>query len=170
MAETIEPFDQQKHMRVNFDCGVPSLNEWLKTKVTQFQKRDLSRTYVLVEHPNAIVRGYYAISSHTISYAALPKDQARGLPQIDLPVVLIGRLAVDLSAQGMRLGEFLLLDALRRAEKLAKKIGIRAVEVDALDARAKQFYQKYGFMSLVDDPQNLFLPMHMIRQLKLPPL
>lgn len=167
MPETIEPFDKLKHIRDSFDCGVSSLNDWLKTKVTQFQKRDLSRTYVLVEPPNTIVRGYYALSSHTISYEALPKDQPRGLPQIDVPVVLIGRLAVDLSAQGMRFGEFLLLDALRRSENLATKLGIRAVEVDALDARATQFYRKYGFMSLVDDPLHLFLPMNLIRQLKL---
>ncbi len=84
--------------------------------------------------------------------------------------MLIGRLAVDLSVQGMRFCEFLLLDALRRSENLATKIGIRAVEVDALNARATQFYHKYGFMSLVDDPLHLFLPMNLIRQLKLPPL
>lgn len=170
MPETIEPFDKLKHIRDSFDCGVPSLNEWLKTKATQFQKRDLSRTYVLVDPPATIVRGYYALSSHTISFEALPKDQTRGLPQIDVPVVLIGRLAVDLSTQGMRFGEFLLLDALRRAENLATKIGIRAVEVDAMGASAARFYQKFGFMSLVDDPLHLFLPMNMIRQLKLPPL
>ncbi len=98
------------------------------------------------------------------------KDQTRGLAQIDVPVVLIGRLAVDLSAQRMRFGEFLLLDALRRSGNLATKIGIRAVEVDALNARAMQFYHQYGFMSLVDSPLHLFLPMNRIRQLKLPPL
>jgi GNAT superfamily N-acetyltransferase len=167
---TIEPFDKRKHDRSNFDCGVPLLNEWLATKVSQFQKKDLARTYVLTQDGRPRVNGYYALSNHTVVFEALPEDQAKGLPQIDMPVVLIGRLAVDRSVQGQRLGEFLLIDALRRAEYLAQKIGIRAVEVDAINAVARQFYEKYGFLSLKDDPHHLFLPMHVIRKLKLPPL
>ena len=167
---TVAPFDKQRHDRTLFDCGVFVLNQWFTTQVTQFEKRDLARTYVLVEAGQASVRGYYAISNHTVVYEALPDDQAKGLPRIDLPVVLIGRLAVDLSVRGRGLGEFLLLDALRRAEYLSTKIGVQAVEVDAIDERARRFYQKYGFISLLDDPRHLLLPMKVIRKLKLPPL
>ena len=166
----IVPFDRAQHDRSQFDCGIPVLNEWLTTKVSQFEKKDLARTYVLVESGEVIVKGYYALSNHTVIYDALPEDQAKGLPRIDVPVVLIGRLAVDLSTQGQGMGEFLLVDSLRRAEYLAKKIGIRAVEVDAINATARKFYEKYGFISLKDDPQHLFLPMQVIRKLKLPPL
>jgi len=56
------------------------------------------------------------------------------------------------------------------AESLANKVGIRAVEVHALNNAARQFYEKYGFLPLLDDTQHLFLPMHVIRKLKLPPL
>ena len=98
------------------------------------------------------------------------ESQAKGLPQIDMPVVLIGRLAVDQSVQGQTLGEFLLIDALRRAEYLAAKIGIRAVEVDAINQTAKRFYERYGFLTLSDDPHHLFLPINIIRKLQLPPL
>lgn len=87
-----------------------------------------------------------------------------------MPVVLIGRLAVGRSAQGQRLGAFQLIDGLRRAEYLADRIGVRAVEVDAINKPAKQFYEKYGFLALRDDPQHLFLPMHIVRKLKPPPL
>jgi GNAT superfamily N-acetyltransferase len=87
-----------------------------------------------------------------------------------MPVVLIGRLAVDLSSQGQGLGEFLLIDALRRAEYLASRIGIRAVEVEAINDVARRFYEKYGFLSLKDDPRQLLLPMQVIRKLRLPPL
>ena len=175
MAETrstwvIEPFDRLRHDRTGFDCGLPVLNEWLGTKVSQFQKKDLARTYVLVETGKVIVKGYYSLSNHTVVYAALPEDQANGLPQIDMPVVLIGRLAVDRSLHRKGLGAFLLIDALRRAEFLAAKIGIRAVEVDAINDDAKLFYERYGFLTLKDDPHHLFLPMTVIRKLKLPPL
>ena len=149
---------------------MPILDEWLTAKVSQFEKKDLARTYVLVETGSTLVKGYYAVSNHTVSYESLPIDQSKGLPQIDMPVVLIGRLAVDRSVQGQKPGEFLLVDALRRAEYLAAKIGIRAVEVDANNPSAKLFYERYGFLTLSDDPHHLFLPMSIIRTLQLPPL
>ena len=166
----VEPFDKERHDRHGFDCGVDGLNDWLATKVSQYEKRDLARTYVLIASGQSLVRGYYALSNHTLNYDALPADQVKGLPRIDMPVVLIGRLAVDVSVRGQRLGEFLLLDALRRCEYLANKIGIRAVEVDAIDESARRFYLKYGFHSLVDDPRHLLLPIQVVRKLKLPPL
>ena len=166
----IEPFDRLRHDRSGFECGIPILDEWLTTKVSQFEKKDLARTYVLVETGSTLVRGYYALSNHTVIYESLPTDQAKGLPQIDMPVVLIGRLAVDRSVQGQKLGEFLLIDALRRAEYLAAKIGIRAVEVHAINESAKHFYERYGFLTLSDDPHHLFLPMSIIRKLQLPAL
>jgi predicted GNAT family N-acyltransferase len=166
----IEPFDRNRHDRSAFDCGVPLLNDWLMTKVSQFAKKDLARTYVLIEEGQSEVTGYYALSNHTVAFDALPEDQAKGVPRIDMPVVLIGRLAVDRSAHGQRLGEFLLIDALRRSEYLANRIGIRAVEVDAISEAARRFYEKYGFLSLKDDPHHMLLPMHVIRKLKLPPL
>lgn len=169
-AWVIEPFDRLRHDRSGFDCGLPLLNNWLATKVSQFEKKDLARTYVLVETGNTTVKGFYALSNHTVVYEALPEDQAKGLPHIDMPVVLIGRLAVDRSVQGQGLGEFLLIDALRRAEYLASKIGIRAVEVDAINEDAKRFYERFGFLTLKDDPRHLFLSMTVIRKLQLPPL
>ena len=77
---------------------------------------------------------------------------------------------VDRSMQSLGLGEFLMVDALRRAEYLANKIGIRAVEVDAINDDAKRFYGRYGFLALKDDPRHLFLSMSVIRKLRLPPL
>lgn len=166
----IEPFDRLRHDRTGFDCGHLVLNDWLATKVSQFEKKDLARTYVLVKTGVTNIKGYYALSNHTVVYESLPEDQAKSLPQIDMPVVLIGRLAIDRSVQGQGLGEFLLIDALRRAEYLAKKIGIRAVEVEAIDESAKHFYERYGILALADDPRHLFLPMSVIRKLRLPPL
>ena len=167
---SVEPFDKRQHVRSGFDCGVPVLNDWLSTQVSQYEKKDLARTYVLVEAGQNSVRGYYALSNHTVVHEALPRDQAKGLPQIDLPVVLIGKLAVDRTLHGQGLGEFLLIDALQRASYLATKIGISAVEVDAIDENAKRFYQRYGFLTLSDDPRHLILPMSVIRKLVLPPL
>ena len=125
---------------------------------------------MLVENGDVSIKGYYALSNHTVVFKALPDDQAKGLPQIDLPVVLLGRLAVDAAVRGEGLDEFLLIDALRCFEFLATKIGIQAVEVEAVDDNAKRFYLKYGFTPLEDDSHHLFLPIKVIRKLKLPKL
>jgi GNAT superfamily N-acetyltransferase len=158
------------HERSRFDCGIAALNDWLKTLASQYEKRDLARAYVAVVPGNSQVHGYYAISNHRVSYEALPPEQAKGLPLIDVPVVLLGKLAVDKTSQGQGLGSFLLIDALRRSVYLADQIGVRAVEVDAIDDAAKAFYVKFGFAPLLDDQRHLFLPMQTIRKLKLPPL
>jgi len=68
------------------------------------------------------------------------------------------------------LGAFLLVDALRRIIHVSKHVGVRAVEVDAFDDAARNFYLKFGFVPLIDDKRHLFLPMHVIRKLNLPPL
>lgn len=160
----------RSHDRTTFNCGNVSLNDWLKERAGQWQRKELARCYVALRKGESRVVGYYALSSHHVSYKFLPTDQAKGLPGIDLPVVLLGRLAVDQSVHGQGLGRLLLVDALRRAEHIADQLGIRAVEVDAVDKDAHSFYRKFSFTQLLDDPNHLFLPMHVIRKLNLPPL
>jgi len=158
------------HDRTAFDCGNPILTDWLRQRASQFEKRDLARTYVATRSSDRTVLGYYAISNHRVIHEALPADEAKGLPRLDVPVVLLGRLAVDRSVQGQGLGSLLLVDALRRAQHLAEHVGIRAVEVDAIDDAARQFYLRFNFVPLLDDPNHLFLSMSVIRKLDLPPL
>jgi GNAT superfamily N-acetyltransferase len=166
---TIRRLDKA-HDRSAFNCGQPLLNQWLQDRAGQFDRRDLSRTFVATRPDEALVLGYYAISTHRVTYDALPSAEAKGLPRLDLPVVLIGRMAVDQSVQGQGVGALLLVDALRRSMQISEQVGIRAVEVDALDDTARDFYMKFGFRSLLDDPRHLFLPMHEIRKLQLDPL
>jgi GNAT superfamily N-acetyltransferase len=163
----IQRFDRV-HDRSQFDCGIAQLNDWLRKQVSQYQERDLSRTYVAIPYGASLVRGYYALSMHRVSHDVLPQDQAKGLPPLDVPVVLLGRLAVDKSIQGQGLGALLLLDALARSAHVSHQVGVRAVEVDAIDEAARSFYMKYGFTTLRNDPRHLFLPLHVIRKLNLP--
>ena len=158
---------EKRHDRSVFACGQPLLDEWLSERAGQFDRRDLSRTFVATRPDDMIVRGYYSLSTHRVVYDALPTVEAKTLPRLDVPVVLIGRLAVDRSVQGRGLGAMLLIDALRRAVQLSANVGIRAVEVDALNEAARGFYTKFGFRRLLDDPRHLFLPLHEIRQLRL---
>ena len=133
------------HDRSSFDCGEPTLNDWLKNRANQFDRRDLSRTYVATRPGESRVFGYYAISSHRILHEVLPPQESQRLPRLDVPVVLLGRLAVDQSVQRQGLGSLLLVDVLRRAAAIAEQVGIRAVEVEAIDQTAKEFYRGLVF-------------------------
>jgi predicted GNAT family N-acyltransferase len=109
------------------------------------------------------VLGYYTISSSGIAFHVVPENP----PRHPVPVALIGRLAVDVTARRRRLGKTLLIHALRSAQRAARIVGIYAVVVDALDEAARNFYLKYGFQELADDHLHLYLPIKTIERLDL---
>jgi GNAT superfamily N-acetyltransferase len=156
----------EHHDRREFDCGQPSLSEWIRQYASQNEKRDLSRTYVAVRPGSFRVFGYYSLASCQIRYTDLPARRAKKLPRSQaIPAALIGRLAVDQAIQGQGLGAILLSDALGRTVRLAEQIATHAIVVDAIDEQARGFYLKHGFEELLDDPLHLFIPMNIVRQL-----
>jgi GNAT superfamily N-acetyltransferase len=155
------------HDRAGFDCGLPGLNEWLQVRAGQFARKDLLRTFVATRPTSREVLGFYALAIHRILHEDLPPAESKGLPKHEIPVVLLGQLGVTRSAQGLGLGKALLVDALRRSATISLHVGVRAVEVDATDAAAVRFYEKFGFRPLLDSPQHLLMPMHQIRKLQL---
>ena len=123
----------------------------------------MGRTCVAIMDDDPHVLGYYTISSSAVAFDVVPEN----LPRHPVPVALIGRLAVDKTARRQKLGETLLIHALRTAHHAAKTVGIYAVVVDALDESAKSFYMKYDFKELTDDRLHLYLPMKVIEKLSL---
>ena len=157
----------KKHRRESFDCGEPSLNDWLRTRATQWSKKGLSRVFVATHGDSDEVLGYYTLSSHHIQYDALPGEGSRGLPRINIPAILLGRLAVDRSVAGRGLGRYLLFGAMKSALLVSDHIGTAVFEVEAANDDARAFYKSCGLISLEDDPKHLFLPMGHIRSLDL---
>ena len=158
----IEPLSSA-HDRSSFDCGEPSLNTYLRQYARQNDEKGLGRTYIAVEPGQTRVEGYYTISTGAVTFEQVPEK----LPRYPIPVVHLGRLAVDLRSQGKGLGEILLIDALKRVALASEQLGIYAVEVRALNDSARRFYLKYGFTPLLDDELHLYLSMKTIRRLKL---
>jgi GNAT superfamily N-acetyltransferase len=74
-----------------------------------------------------------------------------------VPVMVLGRLAVDRSFHGKGLGTALLRDAVLRVRSAAEIVGIRAILVHALGEPAKRFYEKYGFISSPIDPLTVLI-------------
>jgi GNAT superfamily N-acetyltransferase len=146
------------HERGEFCCGKAPLDDFLRSLVSQYEKRQLGRTYVAVIAGEKRIYGYYTLASSSVPIQNVPPKTAKKLPRHPIPVVLLGRLAVDQAMQGRGLGKELLLHALRRSLELSNELGIFAVEVVAIDAEAKAFYLKYGFTSLEDSELHLYLP------------
>jgi GNAT superfamily N-acetyltransferase len=92
----------------------------------------------------------------------MPTTASRKLPRHPVPVVLLARLAVDRSVQACGLGKFLLFDALNRCLEISERLGVHAIEVDALDEAARHFYLRFGFIPLQDSAFHLYLPMSSI--------
>ncbi len=153
----------RSHRRPEFRCGKAPLDGFLHSLVSQYEKRNLGRTFVAVMEGEKRVYGYYTLAAGSISFQNLPDAAARKLPKHPVPVILLARLAVDLTVQGKGLGEALMIDALKRCLELTETLGVHAVEVDAIDQHAKVFYQKYGFIALLDNELHVYLPTATIR-------
>ena len=123
-------------------------------------RRGISR--VFVARPPEIksrILGFYTLSAVSIDLSALPEKVARKLPKHPVPAALIGRLAVDLSAQGMGTGQMLLADSIKRTIAVSDDIAIYAMVVDAINQQAESFYKHYGFIPLAYGSGRLFLPL-----------
>lgn len=160
----IEPLGPE-HDRSAFQCGADILNRYLQKQATQDIRRRISRVFITTtaKKPQIII-GYYTLSTLSIELSQLPEQLSRKLPKHALPAALIGRLAVDRSAQGHGVGKMLLADAVKRTLSVSDQIAIYAMVVDAIDEKAAAFYEKFGFARLGADLSRLFLPLKSIYQ------
>ena len=150
------------HELADFDCGVAALDNWLKQRAQKNESR-FSRTYVACEGER--VGAFYSISAGAIERDATPGMIRRNAPD-PIPVVIVGRLAVDKSLKGHGVGAGLLNDALRRVVLVSKIIGIAAVLVQAKTDAAKRFYLASAeFVEFPVESRTLFLPIETVVRL-----
>ena len=150
------------HDRQGFDCGRQELNDWLRQVARQHQDKGLSKTFAasLEDAPDRIC-GYYALTLAELESRHLPEAWQKKLP-CRIPGVRLGRLAVDKQYQGKGLGELLLVDALTRTQRIYTEAGGIGLFVDAIDAQAASYYQRFGFIASPDNPLLLFLPVQVV--------
>jgi predicted GNAT family N-acyltransferase len=150
----------------HFNCGVPVLNEFLQKYARQNHDRNISKSFVAIEKDAGDkVLGYYTTIASEIKVQDLPPKQSKHLPDYPVPVARVGRLAVNNTHKGKKIGEGLLLNALNRVNRSSDDLGIYAVVVDAKDDAAVNFYHRYGFNPLSENPRTLFLPIKTVKQL-----
>lgn len=153
---------ERHHDRQDFDCGEPALNTFLQRFARQQSERAFSQTYVATAPDEVRIRGFYALSSGSIDFQNWPVTLH--LPRYPVPVARMGRLAVDVRAQGTGVGTALLSHAMQLAAQLAQQIGLYAVVVDAKNEEVLAFYQLYGFQRFEQQPMSLFLTTDVIRR------
>jgi GNAT superfamily N-acetyltransferase len=149
------------HLFGDFECGEPALDEWLKRRVMNNQLTGASRSFVVVDEENR-VRGFYSMSAGAVSHQLANGSVRRNMPD-PVPVMVLGRLAVDRRAQGIKLGAAMLQDAVNRAITVSQNTGVRALLVHALHERAKQFYEHYGFQESPQHPMTLMLRLSTVK-------
>jgi len=147
-----EPLNED-HRVDAFASGAATLDAWLSRKARANQASGASRTYVLCRGRRVV--GFYALAAGSVSHDLSPRKLRQNMPD-PVPVVVLGRLAIDASEQGNGLGRALLRDAVLRITAAAHEVGIAAIVAHALNDRAKAFYLRYGFTETVIEPMTLF--------------
>lgn len=153
------------HDAHDFDCGVAELDLWLQHRALKNESK-FSRTYVACD--GTAVAGYYCISAGSVARAAAPGRLRRNAPD-EIPVAVLGRLAVCRRYSGQNLGRGLLYDALARVVFASKTIGIGAVLIHAYDDAARSFYRACAeFIEFPADSRSLYLPTESIEAALVP--
>lgn len=148
-----EPLSSQ-HDIAGFDCGNSVLNDWLRERANTNQDEGASRTFAACEDMR--VAGYYALALGQASRGDAPSNIGRGMPD-PVPMMILARLAVDRRSQGIGLGRDLVRDAVERTLRVSLDAGVRGLLVSAIDASARQFYERLGFVASKGDANLLML-------------
>jgi len=145
------------HEVSGFACGKSPLDEFLKLHALDKQNAMLSRTYVVTIEDSRVI-AYYTLAHVNVLQAEAPKKFARGMPST-IPAILLARLAVDQSFQGLGLGRSMFSDALLRTWVVMKdgSAPVRFFVVDAKDEDAAAFYLRQQMLPSPVNPSRLFL-------------
>jgi GNAT superfamily N-acetyltransferase len=145
------------HILEGFDCARASLNIWLIRHARQAAAIGSARTYVVTDSEQGRVVSYHALTAAEIEREAATARAIKGMPRYPIPVVLLARLAVDVSVTRRGLGAWLLRDAMLRTLAASETIGVRAMLVHAIDKEARGFYLRRGLEPSPTDPLHLMI-------------
>lgn len=157
-------FLEEHHDVEAFDCGVESLNVWLRAEANRAQRANTARTYVWTEQGDSIaVVAYFSLAPTAVRRVELSSGMAGGF-SFDIPAYLLARLALDKTLKGQGLGTQLLIDAITRIVGASDASGGRLIVVDAVDDNATAFYARHDFQPVKGNPQRLVLKVATVRK------
>lgn len=144
--------------RSDFDCGEESLNEWIQKRAIKNESAGASRTFVCIDSDEGRIAGYYCMSASALAHVDTTSALRKNMPN-PVPVILVGRLAVDTRYQGRGLGASLLRDAIAKGLVASQTVGARAFLVHALSDSAEGFYRRFGFELVPESSRTMYLLM-----------
>lgn len=144
------------HLLAEFVSGESVLDDWLKQRGLKSQAYGAARTFVVCKAESNQVAGFYSLATGSVNHVNATGSLRRNMPD-PIPVIVLARLAVDVSFRGKGLGADLLHDAVLRCYRVAENIGVRAIMVHALTEEAKSFYLHHGFRASQTQERTLFL-------------
>ena len=152
---------ERKYKRDRFDCGKEPLNNYIQRNATKDVKNGTCTCFIIKNKDEEVI-GYYTLSTDSIPIEEAPKQFQKKIKYQYVPVILLGRLAIDKNHFGKGLGKLLLVNSLKKSLEVATNhVGAVAVIVDPIDGEAEQFYLKYGFTPLPDSSR-MFMSMKTI--------
>jgi predicted GNAT family N-acyltransferase len=154
-----------QHNRESFESGTDLLDRYFKQQAKQDVKRKLLACFVYESTEKKEIIGYYTLSSASIAQEIIPQEYKKSLQKSysSIPVILLGRIAIDKKSQGTGVGKMLLIDALKRCYQSSQTLDCFAVVIDPIDENASNFYDMFGFIELPSS-QKMFLSMKTIQQ------
>lgn len=149
--------EQHQPLLNGFSCREESLNLWLRQRALHNQMCGASRTFLVLTQTN-LLAGFFSLASGSILPEPFLGLSRRNLPS-PVPVILLGRLAVDCRFEGMGLGKSMLHAATNFASQVTQTIGVTAIATDPISESASSFYQRFGFRLAKKDGKLLILPL-----------
>jgi GNAT superfamily N-acetyltransferase len=148
----------KKHDRKSFDCGDPSVNDFLQRYARQSQESGAAKTFLAIDiADNKTILGFYSLAPGALAYADMPETIRRGLGRHDVPGFRLAHIATDLRWQGQGLGGQLLASAALRCLRAAAEVGGVVLIIDAKNERAARWYSNYGAVPLSRKPLTLVM-------------
>ncbi len=152
-----EPISKN-HDRKSFDCGDPSMNDFLQRYARQGHESGAAKSILAIDNAdNRAILGFYSLAPGAMAYADTPELVRRGLARHDVPGFRLARIATDLRWQGQGLGGQLLAAAARRCLRAAAEVGGVVFIIDAKDDRAARWYTNFGAVPLISKPLTLVM-------------
>lgn len=155
-----------------FVSGEPALDQWITVRALRNERGGASRTFVSIDPKTERVAGYYCLAASALRSEDAATALRRNMPN-PIPVILIGRLAVDQRYHRLGLGASLLQDATLKSVEASRLIGARAILVHAISEPAQHFYEHFGFTLVPGSERVLYLLLQdaeqTLRELSTPP-
>jgi len=151
----------KSHRLDDFNSGSVVLDDYFRRFALTNHRAGMARTYIACRGKRVV--GFYSIVFGSITHEDATPRTAKGIARHPIPMMLLARLAVDLTQQGQGVGKGLLKDAMLRTLQAAEIGGLRIMLAHAKDEQAAQFYQRFGFES---SPTNSLHQMLLLKDIR----